>query len=135
MKAKEMIKMHEGYSSTVYDCPAGKPTIGFGRNLERGITLREAEYLLDNDIQLTKNSLCCCTWWDNLNEVRKDAVIDMTYNLGITRLLKFKKMITAIKAKNFTLASAEMLDSKWAFQVGNRAITLAELMRTGKWLK
>ena len=132
MIAKEMIKMHEGYSGTVYKCPAGKPTIGYGRNLERGITLEEAEFLLDNDIQLVKNHLRCWPWWDNLNDVRKDAIIDMTYNLGITRLLKFKRMIAAIKGRNFTRAAEEMLDSKWAFQVGKRAVTLAELMRTGK---
>jgi lysozyme len=58
-------------------------------------------------------------------------MIDMTFNLGLTRLLYFKKMIAAINARDYTEASKQMLDSRWARQVGNRASTLAKMMANG----
>ena len=56
----------------------------------------------------------------------------MTFNLGMPRLKKFSKMISAIEEKEWTLASKEMLNSKWANQVGNRANRLSEMMEIGE---
>ena len=55
----------------------------------------------------------------------------MMFNLGKTRLSKFVKMRDAIEDHDYNRAAKEMLDSKWADQVGNRAVELAELMRGG----
>jgi lysozyme len=67
----------------------------------------------------------------DLNDARQNALIDMMYNLGPSRFIGFKKMIAAIYDEDFNAASNEMLDSKWAKQVGRRAFRLARIMRTG----
>lgn len=133
MKLTERLIKHEGLKLKPYTCPAGKLTIGVGRNLEdRGITEDEALYLLKNDILNCRNQ--CYTsfhWFGDLDEVRQDVLIEMCFNLGISRLKGFKKMLKACELKHYTLASQEMLSSLWARQVGNRAKKLADIMRKG----
>jgi len=58
--------------------------------------------------------------------------MNMLFNLGYTRFLGFKKMLHAIEVRDFNHAANEMLDSKWAGQVGQRAIELAQIMRSGE---
>ena len=132
-KAEELIKKHEGLCLKPYRCTAGKWTIGYGRNLEdNGISPTEAEQLLKNDVQRCYrecNTLAC---WNNLDETRRAVLIDMCFNLGITRLKTFKKMLAALEKGYFVRASYEMLNSKWATQVGHRATELAELMKKGE---
>ena len=122
--------MHEGLKLTPYRCTADKLTIGVGRNLDDvGITQDEAEYLLDNDI------LRCCddldrnmSWWRDLSETRQRVLVDMVFNLGISRFMKFQNAIDALANGNYKGAAEEMLDSRWANQVGQRAMRLANAM-------
>lgn len=129
---KTWIKSHEGFSSKPYICSAGKLTIGFGRNIQdNGISFNEAELMLDNDINTAEKELLKYDWYFNSPPNIKDALINMCFNMGITRLLGFKKMITAIEKKDYTNAAIESLDSKWAKQVGNRAKDIAIMIRQG----
>lgn len=131
-KAVDMLKIHEGYEQYPYKCSLGVVTIGYGRNLEdRGLSEEEAAYLLRCDVKLAEGELRDqyeYFWY--LSNPRKAVMIDMMVNLGASRLSTFKKMHKAIEDKKYDLAAFEMLDSKWSTQVGNRAITLAEIMRT-----
>lgn len=124
---------HEGLMLKPYKCPAGKITIGVGRNLEdRGITEEEAMILLQNDIlACRKECYASFIWYGELDEVRQGVILEMCFNLGISRLKGFKKMLKACELKNYTLASQEMLSSLWARQVGNRAKKLADILRKG----
>lgn len=70
--------------------------------------------------------------FDNLDDVRKTILIDMCFNLGISRLLKFQKMWNAIDREDWDDASMEMLDSRWARQVGQRAVFLSNQMQEGR---
>lgn len=132
---KGMLVLHEGFKTKPYRCTAGKLTIGVGRNIEDlGITQDEAEFLLENDIdrcvlELSKSY----PWFKNLTDERQDVLIDMAFNLGITRLRGFKNMISAVESGDYVRASAEMLNSSWARQVGNRAKTLAQIMERGSY--
>ena len=127
---KEQLIRHEGLRLTVYDCPAGYKTIGVGRNIEqKGITEDEALYLLGNDIeyfteQLEENLI----GFQELSEDKKAVLVNMAFNLGVNGLLKFKNMLAAVTEERWEDASSEMLNSRWADQVGNRAIELAEAM-------
>ncbi|MAL83027.1 MAG: lysozyme [Idiomarina sp.] len=67
----------------------------------------------------------------SLDDVRQRVLINMTFNLGSPRLSMFKKFLAAVEAGNWHVAAAEMLDSKWAKQVGDRAIRLSDMMRDG----
>jgi lysozyme len=133
--AREWIKRHEGWRTQPYRCPAGKLTIGYGRNLEgRGITLAEGEMLLGNDIQQAKRDAIAFVGedtWTELNETRRAVLIDMAFNLGLTRLRGFVAMRIALWAGNYGLAADHMLNSKWARQVGERARFLAQAMHIG----
>jgi len=130
---KEQLVRHEGLRLTVYDCPAGYQTIGVGRNLEgKGITEEEAFYLLSNDIdyftEQLKNNI---DWFVEIPEEKQNVLINMAFNLGVSGLLNFKNMLLAVKEERWVDASTEMLDSKWAKQVGNRAIELSGIMANG----
>jgi lysozyme len=121
---------HEGLEQKVYRCPAGKLTIGVGRNIEdKGITEEEALFLLKNDIAECEEDLrSIFSEYDTLDESRQRVLIDMRFNLGPSRFRMFKKMIAAVKGKDYSRAAAEMKDSNWYRQVGKRAETLAKMM-------
>lgn len=110
----------------------GKTTIGWGRNLsDNGISSEEANVLFENDFQKTLDDLIKHKFYTESPDNIKDALMDMCFNLGITKLLCFKKMIAAIEEKDYTRAAMEALNSKWATQVKTRATDVAILMREG----
>jgi lysozyme len=128
---KDQLILHEGLKLEPYQCTAGKLTIGVGRNIEDiGITEDEARYLLDNDIlrvcdELDRN----LPWWRDLSDARQRVLVDMVFNLGISRFMQFQNTIAAIESGDYDLGAQEMLNSRWADQVGNRAKTLSRMMR------
>lgn len=132
----EQLKRHEGLSLKIYKCKSDKSTIGYGRNLDdKGITAREAENMLVEDIEYFTLKLSLLPLWDSLNETRRAVLINMAYNLGYNGLMNFKKTLALIEDGLDHEASIEMLDSNWAVQVGSRATELSEQMRTGEWRK
>ena len=146
----EQLKRHEGYRAHAYRCTAGKRTIGYGYNLTAnplklsslelqhaqlvGMGEYEAERLLKLMIAKVTDQLEeALPVINRLNTVRQDVLINMTYNMGLVGLLKFKKMLLALEKKDYQKASIEMLDSKWKDDVGNRAQELATQMMTGAY--
>ena len=128
------LRLHEGVEHKPYKCTAGYLTIGVGRNIEeRGLSDDEIDFLLDNDINIVVDELGrTYDWFFDLSEVRQRVVADMVFNLGLPRFAQFKNMIAAIEAEDYVQASNEMMDSRWAQQVGLRASRLAEMMETGE---
>jgi len=135
-KLIDQLKIHEGFRSNVYTCSGGKKTVGYGRNLEDiGISEEEAEMLLKNDIyEATNQLLNAFPWMATFSDARISAMINFTFNVGIGTVKTFTKSIDALKKEDFNLAADMMLDSRWAEQVGDRAIQITEQIRTGKWL-
>lgn len=129
------LKKHEGLRLTPYKCTADKLTIGIGRNLEDvGISEHEAEMLLKNDIdRATKQLLLSFPWVADLDSVRKAALINFTFNVGIGTVKKFVKAMSFLEAKEYDKAALEFLSSRWASQVGKRATEITEQIRTGRW--
>lgn len=115
-----------------YRDSVGVLTIGYGRNLEgKGITDKEAEFLLRNDIFEAIRYAELMPWFPDLDDARKSVVVEMIFNLGRKKFIQFRGMIEAIANEQYDIAAEEMLDSLWAKQVGKRAKTLAQLMRQG----
>jgi lysozyme len=129
---QDWIKHCEGLKTQTYIDSTGHITIGWGRNLSNGISLDEAELLFQNDFNRAVNELTQYTWYQIQPQSVKDALINMNFNLGIERLLSFKKMIKALSIKDYTNAAVEALDSTWANQVGQRARDIALMIREGK---
>ena len=134
---ERLLLLEEGLRNTVYRCPAGKLTIGIGRNLEdRGISDAEATYMLRNDIRAFRRELTqMWPWFTRLSSVRQAVLVDMAFNLGVAGLSTFKKMLTATGCGYYSMAAEEMMDSKWAKQVGKRAERLSVMMETDLWPK
>lgn len=136
-RLKAQLILHEKFVPYAYQDSEEYWTIGVGRLIDQrkggGITQEEGAYLLENDIKKAVVFASIYDWYSMLDEVRQAVVIDMMFNLGPGRFAGFKKMIAAIERKEWKDAAREMLDSKWAVQVGNRALRLAEMMRSGEY--
>lgn len=128
---KELIR-DEGLKLKAYKDSVGIMTIGCGHNLEQPITEAAAMAILDDDISTVEAGLDrAFPWWRGLSEVRQRVMVNLGFNLGIVRLMGFKRTLEAMQDGDFTLAANEMLESKWATQVGQRARRLASMMRSG----
>lgn len=132
LQAINLLKLHEGFRSKPYKDSLGIVTIGYGRNLEsRGLTEPEAAYLLKCDVKEAEEYLHKeYDYYYQLSGERKAVLIDMMVNMGPTRLRGFVNTHAALSARDYEVAALEMLDSKWARQVGNRAITLSKIMQS-----
>lgn len=132
-KLKGLLTQHETYKQFPYTDLTGHLTVGIGRNLsDRGISITEAGYLLDDDIGYFYGKLCHhLNFFNRLNESRQIALIDMCFNVGLQSFLNFTQMILALEAGDYDRAADEMLKSKWAKQVGERASYLANIMQSG----
>lgn len=141
---------HEGLRLQPYFCSKKKLTIGVGRCLEtnpltaeelkvvgdwqHGITKCSAIYLLRNDVKRIYKSLKNeLPFFTDLDSERQYALIDMAFNLGISGLWRFKKMLKALEKGDFKTAAKECLDSKYAKDVGLRAIRIAKTIETGEF--
>jgi lysozyme len=126
---------HEGLRLKPYRCPAGKLTIGVGRNLDDvGITEAEARTLLHHDLARAEAALLALyPWVITVDPVRYCVLVNMLLNVGATAFTRFVLMMAAVKRGDFETAAAEMTASRWAQQVGRRATELAAQMRTGAW--
>ena len=138
-RVTELIKQQEGLRHFVYKCSEGRYTIGYGRNVDvaggKGVSIEEAEYLLANDLKAIQSHLVnALPVYLELNDARRAVITSMAYNLGVKGLLKFKKMISALARQDYETAADEMLDSRWAKQVKQRAADLAQMMSVGLYL-
>lgn len=133
----EQIKRHEGFRSKVYKDSMGILTCGYGRNLEgKGITEKEALYLLSNDIQEFVFSVNKkYPWINKLNDPRRWVMYNMAFNMGVKTFSTFVNTLKAIEDERYEDAAKGMLQSRWAKQVGRRSIELSNQMKTGEWQK
>lgn len=126
-RLKEQLVIHEGLRLKPYKCSANKTTIGVGRNIEDvGITRDEAMMLLENDIsRVTSECMNNFDWFMDLSLLRREAIINLVFNMGMTKFKQFKKTIAFLEQGLYPEAGAELLNSRYAQQVGNRAVEVA----------
>ena len=106
--------------------------MGIGHNLHKPLSRQAVEQIFVDDLADAKNEcLHGFSWFPDLTEARQEVIVNMCFNLGMTRLLKFKKFLEAVSLDEYDRAADEMLSSLWAKQVKSRALELAELMRGG----
>jgi len=134
MSLRDQLVRHEGVRLKPYTDTVGKLTVGVGRNLtDKGISREEAYLLLDNDILEAQTAVIkALPWAVELDRPRFEILVNMAFNLGIAGLLKFERFLAAVQEGSWELAAVEMLNSKWAKQVGHRADELAVMMRTAQ---
>lgn len=129
------LTVDEARRNRIYLDTEGNWTAGVGRNLSsRPFSDDEIDLMLSNDIRIVERDLDrVLPWWRQMSEARQNVLANMCFNLGISRLLKFVKALDFMRANRFDAAAQEMLDSKWAKQVGSRATRLAATMRKGEF--
>jgi len=137
-KLLAMLKRHEGVESHAYECSENKITVGVGRCIDQkggiGLSDDEIDYLLQNDIERVIKELSSeYSWFNSLDDVRKDAIVDISFNLGQTRLRLFKRALAAMDSGDYKEAATEFLDSRWAKQVGGRALELTDMISSGEY--
>jgi len=133
MNSEDLIKKHEGKESIPYRDSVGVMTVGYGRNLEKGLSENIINALFAEDMIDVRDDCLKFDWYHNLTPVRQAVIENMIFNLGLTRFSKFKNMISALELRNYDGVAVEMLDSKWAKQVGYRATELSNMMKNNNW--
>lgn len=134
-KLAAQLTVDEGKRGLIYQDTVGKWTGGVGRNLsDRPFFDDEIALMLRNDIELVEQDLDrALPWWRKLCDARQNALANLCFNLGINRLLGFHKALTLLEACRYDAAAAEFMDSKWAKQVGARAVRVTKAIRTGEF--
>lgn len=146
---------HEGKKPMVYKDTKGIPTIGVGFNLNREdshsklkqvganpakikagkaqLTDSQIKALLISDLEHAKeNAQTLVKNWQQTPPKVQGVLVEMTFNLGKKGLSEFKKFLSHIENRRYDAASKEMLNSSWANQVGDRAITLSNIVKSTK---
>ena len=130
----------EGERACAYQDHLGFWTIGVGRLVDdrkpgAGLRHDEISYMLNNDVddridQLTRR----LSWFQDLDDARRGALLNMSFQLGVEGLLKFERTLALIREGKYDLAAHAMLQSKWAKQTPARAKRMAEQIRSGQWM-
>jgi len=142
-KLREELEFDEGCVYEIYKDHLGYPTFGIGHLVLEsdpehgepvGTPVCEDRVIacFENDVltvfkDLDRN----LPWWSEQSDNLQRVLANMSFNLGITRLLKFKKFLGALELKQYKTAAEEMMDSRWAAQVGPRATRLRDRVLEG----
>ena len=125
------IKEHEGFRSKVYQCTEGFDTIGYGfaiKDLELDEDIAE-EILLRKVENLISRVRKRFNWLDSVPPAVQGVLVEMSYQMGLSGVCKFKKALHAMQMCQWKLAADELLDSRWAKQTPNRAKGLSDIIR------
>jgi len=130
---KETLKVDEGVVYEIYNDHLGYPTFGIGHlvletDAEHGqavgtpVSEDRVDECFEKDVE-TVISDCkkLHEGWDGYPEEVKQIIANMMFNMGLTRLSKFKKHNAALFAGDWKTAAVEGRDSRWYQQVTNRA--------------
>ncbi len=142
-KLREELTFDEGCIDKIYLDHLNYPTFGIGHLIletdpEHGqevgtpVSEERIKECFEKDIQnvfedLDRNM----PWWRDLPSDLILVMANMSFNLGINRLMKFKNFLSAMQNNDWDKAAVEMLDSRWAIQVGPRAIRLKDRVLKG----
>lgn len=138
---EEMIE-HEGYVSSIYRDSLGFKTVGVGHLVVYG----DPEYLMEEGAEVDEARIAMYFYrdvaiaieacfehipnFDTHPKAVQEVLINMMFNLGRPRLMRFKNMMAALNKRDYITAASEMVDSKWYGQVKRRAVDLVAKMRS-----
>ena len=131
----DQLRRDEGVRSTMYRDELGNATVGVGHNLSTPMSDRAIQALPEDDVAAADKALAAALPWttSSLDAVRYGALLNLTFNVGSVGVLGFQRMLRALEAGDWTTAAAELLNSRYARQVGDRAQRLATQLQTGVW--
>ena len=140
-KLRKQLEIDEGVKYEIYNDHLGYPTFGIGHlvipsdieyreDVGTRVSEKRVRECFDKDVQSVLRD-CSLLYkdFDELPEEAKQIIANMMFNMGYTRLSKFKGMKRGVDARDWNRAADEMVDSRWYKQVTNRANRLVERMR------
>lgn len=141
MTVLDLIARHEGSRAEPYHDSLGILTVGVGHNLQANplpgevypMSPERIQAVLAADLEREGAPVRALPWFPALDEVRQAVLLDMAFNMGAAGLLSFHNTLGHFERGEWDAAADGMLASKWAAQVGPRAIEDAEMVRTGCW--
>jgi lysozyme len=139
MTIYDQLRRDEGVRATMYRDELGNATVGVGHNLSSPLSARAIQVMLEDDVDAIDQELQAALLWAKsaLDDARYGALLNLAFNMGVggvhAGLLGFPRMLRAIQAQDWDAAARELLDSRYARQVGDRATRLAEQLRSGSW--
>lgn len=131
---RQQLEIEEGVRLKPYVDTVGKVTIGIGHNLtDNGISQAVCDAIFKEDALGVVNDLNNnLPWWQTLDDVRQRVLADLCFNMGISTLLTFNDFLGYMKAGNWLAAALDLQHTKWASQVGQRALKLSHMLMTGQ---
>ena len=138
---RDTLKIDEGVKYEIYNDHLGYPTFGIGHLVvesdeEHGkpvgtpITEDRVNTVFDKDVAvMVDEAKKIFPNLDTLPEEAQQVIVNMTFNMGRPRLSQFKKFIAGVNAGDWDKAAVEMMDSRWAKQVGARAERLRDRIK------
>lgn len=141
-RAKAYTKENEGLRLEMYRCPKGRPTIGYGHLVRRHemplykdtmITPEQANEIFDRDWQTAyEEAVRVFPDFSELSDKRKIVMVDMCFQLGMMGLVGFRRMLRALRRRDYVEAADEILDSHYArVDSPRRAMRNARMMAEG----
>ena len=139
---REQLKIDEGVKYEIYKDHLGYPTFGIGHLIteddpEHGepdgteISEDRVNEIFESDVaKFVSEAKILFPDLDELPDVAQQVIVNMAFNMGRPRLSKFKNFIAGVNDRDWTRAAEEMMDSRWATQVGDRAIRLRNQILT-----
>lgn len=141
-RLEQRVMNDEGFRATAYLDTVGVWTVGYGSTTLFGRPVKEGDKVTPEQARLQLRAdlygamICAADLFPRLNElndVRQEVLVNMSYNLGPNRLAQFRNLRSAIDHLEYRRAAEEMVDSKWYTQVGGRGQRLVAAMKTGQW--
>ena len=138
---RKQLEIDEGVKYEIYLDHLGYPTFGIGHLVtttdkesgqDVGTSISEERVRECFEIDVSYVIKDCNKLYDDFDELPEEAqqiVANMMFNLGRTRLSKFRGMKRGVDARDWNAAAREMVDSRWYQQVTNRAERLVQRMR------
>jgi lysozyme len=129
--ALERTKVNEGFSAVAYRDTRGFLTIGYGFNVDSGVSQELAQKILEWQLANAQKEIEEYPWFVGCDVVRQSVLVELCFNMGLTKLLGFKKMLAACANNAWETAANELQSSAWYKQVGRRGPALVMLLRSG----
>jgi lysozyme len=130
----DQLRRDEGVRSTLYRDELGNATVGVGHNLSTPLSTRSIQVILEDDVAAVQQELReALPWAEQLDAVRYGVLTNLAFNMGVVGLQSFARMLRACEAGAWNDAAAELLNSRYAKQTGDRAQRLATQLQTGVW--
>jgi lysozyme len=123
------LETEEGFRATAYSDTGGHTTIGFGFNVDAGISEFAAGALLTAQLQELHRQLLALPWYAALDDVRQSVCLDIAFNAGLPGLLHFPRMIAALERQDWAAAATECQVQNP--ELAHRYADLAQILFTG----